>query len=50
MKTVTIAAAQTVEFREDVEAALNCWQMSQRAPKPKALPCCVFRNASFRGI
>src|SRR6266516_7808046 len=24
MKTVRIAAAQTVEFREDVEAALNC--------------------------
>ena len=24
MKTVTIAAAQTVEFREDIEAALNC--------------------------
>src|SRR6516165_5707038 len=24
MKTVRIAAAQTVEFREDIEAALNC--------------------------
>jgi predicted amidohydrolase len=24
MKTVRIAAAQTVEFREDMEAALNC--------------------------
>jgi len=24
MKTVRIAAAQTVEFREDVEEALNC--------------------------
>jgi predicted amidohydrolase len=24
MKTVRIAAAQTVEFREDIETALNC--------------------------
>ena len=24
MKTVRIAAAQTVEFREDIEAALKC--------------------------
>jgi hypothetical protein len=24
METVRIAAAQTLEFREDIEAALNC--------------------------
>ena len=24
MKTVRVAAAQTVEFREDIDAALNC--------------------------
>jgi hypothetical protein len=33
VKTVRIAAAQTVEFSEDIEAALNVWQMSPRAER-----------------
>jgi hypothetical protein len=51
MKTVRIAAAQTVEARQDIEGALRTTrQMSRQAPNAKALRCFVFRMAFFRDI
>src|SRR6266545_1259916 len=41
MKTVRIAAAQTVEFREDIDAALNCVDdVAARAETEGALLLC----------
>ena len=50
METVRIAAAQTIEFREDIEAAPNCAADVARAPRLKARRPRVFRKAAAREI
>jgi predicted amidohydrolase len=49
MKTVRIAAAQTVEFREDIESALHCTaEFAARAEAEGATLLC-FPEAFLQG-